>query len=483
MGHLDEARRRLARVEAIPGVPPTHVVHALMNSAASLRAEGRLAESATAFDAILPLRGQVAAALRVSLLINAASCFHQVGRLAEAERAMGEVHQELPDLDRPDLDVWADAIGAWIAGRAHQPVKAVDLARRALRPGREGANSSSRGSAARALAEVALWRGLPELREEAVAALERLLAEAGPGRVQREAVDLHGSLAQLHEARGDLAQAVHHLREARALEGKVAAQGEQLRLEREALRLEVVRMQVEADALRAHQVELSRANQALVSSDAARARLLATLAHDLRSPLTSVMALADLVDPEDPESVRQGLQSLVTAVHRMVAMVDAALAPQSGTTSAAVDLGQVTRAAAAGFHGVAARKDQRIAVRADQPALIRASEVSLGRLVDNLLSNALKYGPPGGLVEVEVAAAAMRIDLVVKDQGPGFPGIDPSEGLLYGHQLSTRSTGGEASWGLGLHTVYQLLADLGGILALGNRPEGGAMVRVTLPPG
>ncbi len=74
-----------------------------------------------------------------------------------------------------------------------------------------------------------------------------------------------------------------------------------------------------------------------------------------------------------------------------------------------------------------------------------------------------------------------RVDLRVLDQGPGFPGIDPSEGLLYGKQLENRATGGEQSWGLGLHTVYRLLAELGGFLSLGNREEGGAMVRVTLP--
>ncbi|MCK6505290.1 HAMP domain-containing histidine kinase [Myxococcota bacterium] len=481
VGHFEEARRRMARVDEIPDAPASLRLHARMNRASTLRAEGRLDEAASAFDALQPLPRDLSPALAASTLINAASCYHQVDRTQDADQALLEARRALVGLDRPDLEVWADTIGAWVANRARRAAEATALAERALQPGRPGATAATRGSAARALAEVALWRGAPDLRDRAVTTLEAQLADAGAGRLHREQVDLHASLAALHEARGDLARAVQHLRAARELSERVQAGVDQLRLEREALRLELVRMQVEADALRSHQEQLARANEALLVADHARARLLATLAHDLRGPLTSVLALVDLVEPHDPSSVAEGMRTLQAAVDRMLAMLDAALAPQARSGVEPVDLAGVVRAAALAFQGLAARKGQRIEVHAPSAAPVRASRVSLGRLVDNLLSNALKYGPPGGLVRVEVSCRAGRADLVVLDQGPGFPGIDPGEGLLYGHQLSSRATGGEESFGLGLHTVYQLLAELGGILALGNRPEGGARVRITLP--
>jgi signal transduction histidine kinase len=481
VGHFEEARRHMAQVEQAPEVPEDLRMHARMNRASTLRAEGRLDEAAAAFDALLPLPRGLPQALTAATLINAASCYHQVDRATDADHALVEARRALVGLDRPDLEVWADTIGAWVANRARRAAEATALAERALQPGRRGATASTRSSAARALAEVALWRGAPALRDQAVAVLEAQLADAGAGRLHREHVDLHASLAAVHEARGDLARAVHHLRAARELTERVQAGVDQLRLEREALRLELVRMQVEADALRSHQEQLARANEALLASDHARARLLATLAHDLRGPLTSVLALVDLVQPEDPDSVEAGLRTLQAAVDRMLAMLDAALAPQAETGSEPVDLVEVVQASAQAFQALATRKGQRIEVGASTPVPVRARRVSLGRLVDNLLSNALKYGPPGGEVRIELSSRAGHADLTVLDQGPGFPGIDAGEGLLYGHQLSSRATGGEESFGLGLHTVYQLLAELGGILALGNRPEGGARVRVTLP--
>lgn len=481
VGHLDEARRRLEQVQALQEAPPSLRAHARMNVAALLRAEGRLAESAVAFDDILPLRSVLEPDLRCSLLINAASCFHQVDRLQDARDALDEARAELPVERRPDLSAWTDAIGAWVASRARAEQPAVELAQAALAPRRPGAGLAVRSSAARALADVASWSPRLALRESALAALQDVLGQAEEAHALAETRDLRLDLAALREAQGDLAQAVVHLREARRLEADLRRHGDRLHLEQEALRAELVRMQVEAESLRRHQERLASANRALVAAETARTRLLATLAHDLRSPLTSVLALVDLVDPEDPDSVRSGLDTLARTVDRMVALLDGALNPPNRIDQPHSDLAEQARRSADSFEALASRKGQRIQVEALCASPVAGDPVALGRLIDNLVSNALKYGPEQGVVQIAVTCSRGRAQLEVMDQGPGFPGVDPAEGLLYGHQLSSRATGGEDGWGLGLHTVYQLLAELGGILALGNRPEGGAVVRVTLP--
>jgi len=481
IGQHDEARRRLDTVVELDGVSAELRVRARMNLAALLRADGQVELAGGAFDAMLGDLDQVSSELNASVLINAASCYHQLDRVADAESALDRARGLLDPAVRPDLWAWMDAIGAWVASRARRVEPALRMARAALSPRRAGADLDIRSSAARALAEVGLWRDDPELRAEAVLALEAVAAQAETERARKPAVDLHGSLAQIHEAEGDLVRAVRHLRAARKLENELRDQGERLRRERESLRLELVRMQVEADALRAHQEELSRANAALLASDAARARLLRTLAHDLRTPLTSLLVTVDLVDPASPDDVRQSMETVAKAVDRMVAILDEALAPPEQRDQEEVDLVEVVRQGAASFGALAGRKGQSVRVLAQGPVLLHASRAALGRLVDNLLSNALKYGPAGGTVDITVSSEGRRADLVVMDQGPGFPGVDPSEGLLFGHQLASRATGGEASWGMGLHSVYQLLAELGGILSIGNREQGGATVRVTLP--
>jgi signal transduction histidine kinase len=64
---------------------------------------------------------------------------------------------------------------------------------------------------------------------------------------------------------------------------------------------------------------------------------------------------------------------------------------------------------------------------------------------------------------------------------PGFLVADDVRGAVLGQQLTARATEGEAGWGIGLHTVYTLVARLGGVVSLRNGPAGGAEVRVMLP--
>ena len=481
VGHAEEARRWLAQIEEIEGASADHRAHARMNIAATLRSEGRLAESAAVFDTLLPMRQTLPPELRSALLINAASCLHQLDRTDEAQRMLDEVSTVLPADARPHLWVWTDAIGAWVAARAGRLDHAADLARAALEPGRPGTSMGVRNSAARALGDVAMRADSAELRAEARRAHAALLKQATGERTSGAAAELHLSQATLCEADGNLAEAVHHLRESQRLDEQRREHGERVRLQQEPLRLELIRMQVEAEALRAHHAQLAQANRALLAADTARSRLLATLAHDLRSPLTSIRARTELIDPHDPGDVATHLRKIQAGVDRLVALLDGALSPLDRGHSEISDLGDIAHGCADSFEALAARKGQRVIVEANGPMPVRGSAVDLARLVDNLLSNALKYGPKGGEVRIALSEDSVRVMLRITDDGPGFPGLDPSEGLLFGHRLASRATGDEASFGLGLHTVYQLLAELGGVVALGNRECGGAVVRVTLP--
>lgn len=480
VGHYEEARLRLRQVVEAAGTQAEHQHMARMNIAATLRAEGRLNEAAEAFDAALAAGPSSPGAL-ASLLLNAASCFHQIGRVEDGLRCVAQARRSLQDLDRPHLDAWADAIEAWVAARAGAFERARRLAHLALPPDRPGSTLDLRSSAARALAEIAHSTEDPIHQTEALEAVAGVLEQAEREPHSREGIDLHLTLASIYEARDELARAVRHLRRSSELAAHLSQQDERLRIEREELRLELVRVQVESDALLAHTEELRRAQRAVIAANAASARQLATLAHDLRSPLTSMLALVDLIDTTDPAAVRKGLDRMAASIDRMVEMLDGALLPQRTGEHDPIGIFEVVRDAVAGFEALALKKGQRIEITTTGPAEVRADSTPLVRLIDNLLSNALKYGKPGGTVKIAISASLGTVDLLFLDDGPGFPGLDPSEGLLFGHRLSSRPSGDEGSDGVGLHTVYQLLAELGGVLAIGTRPEGGAMVRVTLP--
>jgi len=478
VGQLAEARRWARKAVALPRLSPVHAVRALINVAAMLRAEGRLDEATEAFDQLMVWRGRVDVEMWCTALINAASCWHQVDRPADALAALQEASELLPPGQRPDLEAWIDTIEAWAAWAGNQLPRATAAARAALDPARD-ASVDRLSSAARALAAIASRD--PHVRAEAIEATESVVGEAERQGARQQALDLHLALVDLHESDDTLVAAVRHLRAARRSEGQLADDARRLSAEREDLRVELARMQVEADSLRSRREELAAANAALAAADGERSRLLRTLAHDLRNPLMAIVASVEMVNAFDPLEVRSHLDTVEAAVERMESVLRGAARPPMDSARPEVDAGALASRTADALRSLAERKGQRLVVDAEDGATMHADPDAVGRILDNLVTNALKYGGEGTEARVVVSSTDTRVDLEVLDEGPGFPDLDAEDGLLLGTQLAARTTGNEDSWGIGLHTVYRLVAEQGGILAVGNRPEGGALVRVSLP--
>lgn len=479
VGQLQEAKEWFERAAALPDIPASYVVRARTAVAAALRAQGRLAEATEAFDILTSHLDGVPPEVAATALINAASCWHQVDRVDAARAGLARALDILVPGERPDLWIWHDAILAWVEGAGGDADAALTAARAALEPSRSP-SLEVRSSAVRALTRVALDTGAL-LRRQILEQTLPVLASAEKAGARQQAVDLHLCVSQLCEAQGDLIAAVEHLRSARALGDLLAGDENKLRQEKERLRLELARMQVEADTLRTSADALVRANRALAASDGARVRLLRTLAHDLRNPLMSVFGAVDLIDPYDPDEVKASVAQIEASAERMKAILEGALKPSTTAGWPIVDIATVASQCAAAFSGLAAKKGQSLLVSHEGNTSLSTDSEALGRIVDNLLSNALKYSGSQTEVRIVVLGTDGRVDVSVLDEGPGLPELDAADGLMLGSRLASRATDGEASWGIGLHTVYELAAELGGILALGNRPEGGAAVRVSLP--
>jgi len=478
-GHVEESIRWFRRVEGLAGaVTPYCLNQARLSLAWVLRRDGRLEEATRILSEMLTLPDDDP--LLPSVLINAASTLWQVGRAEEAEELILRA-RALPTLAaRSDLSAWSDAIGAWVAAARRDWPTAADRARRAL-AGAAG-RSDIRGSASRALGTVALEGGDPAIADEARAAIEEALRQTAARSLLVERLELLGVMSRLCEARGDFASAVRHLAAARALEAGFAREGRKFQFEAEDLRVELARVQLEAATLRAHQEALDEANRALSRSDAARLRLLRTLAHDLRNPLTSLFASLELARMPDPARASRGLTLAMASAQRMEEILGAVLGSSGAREPlATTDVAAVARGSAAAFESLTIRKGQLLLVSAPGPALVEGDASAVGRIIDNLLSNAIKFTPMGGAIHVRVDATPTRVELHVLDDGPGFPPESLDEGPLFGHQLATRPTGGESGLGIGLHTVHELVTGMGGTLRIGNRREGGADVRVMLP--
>jgi len=232
------------------------------------------------------------------------------------------------------------------------------------------------------------------------------------------------------------------------------------------------RLAAELTARRRIQLQLEEALAQLARVSEEKSELMRMVAHDLRSPLTGFGMGAELLQSESGQlsgPAREILAKMINATGLMRRMVDDLVdvqmleEGQRDYQSAEVDLGGLLRDATAGFAETAVRKGIRLTLREPEPgACLSTDAKALRRVVDNLLSNALKYSPPGSEVVITIRRTGGVWRLSVCDQGPGVK-PDEQEKIFskYGRG-SARPTGGEESTGLGLWIVRRIVTALHG---------------------
>jgi signal transduction histidine kinase len=130
----------------------------------------------------------------------------------------------------------------------------------------------------------------------------------------------------------------------------------------------------------------------------------------------------------------------------------------------------------------AEKKRQTIAVIAPPHQIWTCDGDRLREAVDNLVSNAIKYSPLGGHIELAMSAADAHVLIRVSDEGAGLSAEDISRVFGRFQRLSARPTGGESSTGLGLSIVKRIVDLHGGeISAESLGPGRGATFTIRLP--
>ena len=258
----------------------------------------------------------------------------------------------------------------------------------------------------------------------------------------------------------------------------VPASAEEVARERVAPALEaLLAAALEREALTAEVVETN----ALRRSDDIKTALLRSVSHDLRSPLTAVVAAGDaLASPELSTDDRLELaDTIVQASRRLARLVDQLLDLSRLQAGAAeprqdwISLDEVVRAA---VEDTGAPERVRLAIAPDLP-LIRADAGQLQRAIANLVENALRYGE-GEPVSVRARVSAGRVLMRVVDHGPGIPLAEQER--IFTPFYRGSGAAGQGS-GLGLAIVRGLLEANGGHVHVESLPGQGTSFVVELP--
>jgi two-component system, OmpR family, sensor histidine kinase MprB len=219
--------------------------------------------------------------------------------------------------------------------------------------------------------------------------------------------------------------------------------------------------------------------EALRRSHAAQRQLVSDASHELRTPLTSLRINAELLaaDCGLPEAERKEV------IGRIVAQAAELGALVSDLTDLAGDQQHTSASEEVKLHEMvaaeldAARRDwPRTLFRSElAPCLVLGSAEQLRRAVSNLLDNAAKFGPPGGPVDVQLAAG----ELTVRDHGPGIAPADQAR--VFERFYRAPSARGTPGSGLGLAIVSRVAEAHGGTVTAEAPPGGGALLRLRLP--
>jgi signal transduction histidine kinase len=212
-------------------------------------------------------------------------------------------------------------------------------------------------------------------------------------------------------------------------------------------------------------------------------RLLASAAHELRSPLTVIRTEIDLALRRDrpPEELREALKTARGEVMRLAELAGALLDLQAvrhvGFARSDGDLAALVREAARALSGVAETAGIEIRIRADDHARARFDERAMRQAIDNLLGNALKHAPRGTVVDVAVERSRETWLVSVADRGPGIPGDEAERVFEPFHRLMATGPGA----GLGLAIVREVVQRHGGRAFIDVTHAPGARVVLELP--
>jgi signal transduction histidine kinase len=235
--------------------------------------------------------------------------------------------------------------------------------------------------------------------------------------------------------------------------------------------------------------ELDEANDALRQASEARSRMLANVAHEIRTPLHSILLAARVLrEPATarldrdrtrtlPVTIEDGARHLLALLDDLVDLSRAEISDlrlRVVDTDLAPLLADVRRQ----VRPLAVAKDIRIRFAEARGVRVAADPVRLRQVLLNLLSNAVKFTPPGGRVRVTVTESAGMVQLRVRDTGSGIAAEDIERAFEPFDRLGRDDVPGG---GLGLAIARRIVELHGGRLTVTSLPGPGATFEATIP--
>lgn len=249
--------------------------------------------------------------------------------------------------------------------------------------------------------------------------------------------------------------------------------------------------------LRAWGLLLPQAHVAIFLEDRLEAKMLAQqrdrwasdVAHELKTPLTSIRLLAETLQSRVDAAQAVWVERLLNETLRLSHLVQDLLELSALNLGAAsrsqwrwVDLASLVQEAWQSVEPLAKPRHQELHLSGLSQIYLWGDEQRLYRLILNLLDNAVKYGKPDSPIHVVLSEQGSQVQLEVYDHGPGLPEDQFELVFQPFYRTDTARARSKGGTGLGLAIVRQIVEVHGGTIQLRNHPQtGGLWVQVELP--
>jgi len=242
-----------------------------------------------------------------------------------------------------------------------------------------------------------------------------------------------------------------------------------------------------AESLERGKRELEEQNEELRESERLRAELVSIVSHEIRTPLASVLGYTSLLLRRDFDEAerRRYLEIVAAEGRRLGALIDEFLEIREAERHGLELREQLLDVAELLSEQVGVFADQSDVHTLelhlpDEPLVARGDPDRLAQVVSNLLTNAIKYSPEGGTIEVSAERDGESVCVQVRDEGLGIPAVDQARIFTKFFRSEARARG-IAGVGLGLAISREIVEAHGGRIGFTSEPGAGSVFWFRLP--
>ncbi|MCB0497281.1 MAG: HAMP domain-containing histidine kinase [Cyclobacteriaceae bacterium] len=214
--------------------------------------------------------------------------------------------------------------------------------------------------------------------------------------------------------------------------------------------------------------------------------LMSIIAHDMKSPSRRIEGLINIFDKsnltKEQLEILQMLQNTANESKQLIDDLIEATSFQAQLNIEPIAINHLLDELVNSFIPMAEKKGIDIVLqRKRKQVTAESSTPQVRRILDNLISNAVKFSEPGSKVEISFSDSKEAVEIAVKDFGPGFSKEDLPQMFKMFQKLSAKPTAGESSSGLGLSIVKNLTELLKGKISFVTEKGKGSTFTLTLP--